>query len=69
MLGEDFIFKPNVNVDTPALAGCVPRLDGASEVLPKAVGDSIGLGGGVDPVEFSKVLVSEVDMEGVIPRS
>lgn len=27
----------NVNVDTPAQAGCVPRLDRASEVLPQAV--------------------------------
>jgi hypothetical protein len=60
----------NVNVDSGLKALEVPRLDRATEVLSQAVGgDSIGLGGAIDPVELSKVLVSEVDMEGVIPRS
>ncbi|MEQ1839487.1 MAG: hypothetical protein ABL994_03670, partial [Verrucomicrobiales bacterium] len=36
---------PNVNVATPALAGCVPRLDGASEVLPQAAVEVTGLNG------------------------
>ena len=63
-------FLSNVNVDSGLKALDVPRLDRATEVPPQAVGgDSIGLGGAVDPVELSKVLVSEVDMEGVIPRS
>jgi hypothetical protein len=65
--------RPIVNVDSGLKALDVPRLDRATEVPPQAVGgDSIGLGGAVDPVdpvELSKVLVSEVDMEGVIPRS
>jgi len=39
-------------VDTPALAGCVPRLDRATEVLPQAVGDeATGSNESLDPLQ------------------
>lgn len=50
--------RPIVNVDTPALAGCVPRLDRATEVLPQTVGDSMGLDGACDRVDSGKTAQS-----------
>lgn len=57
------ISSTNVDVDTPALAGCVPRLDRATEVLPQAVGDSIGSGRSLNPVEFMQDLFSSPKMD------